>query len=142
MSHRNDETDSRHILYIDDSPDIRNLLECLLKLEGYETSSASNGKEAIDCLDNNSCSPDLILLDIEMPVMDGYQTCREIRSRKGYEKIPIIIVTSLRDSNTKEHMLSLGANGYIEKPFNTIELLTRIKSHIEGSVDRLIINPA
>ncbi len=132
MSHIRDKADRRHILYIDDSPDIRQLLEYLLKHEGYETSSAANGKEGIDCLDK--CMPDLVLMDIEMPVMDGYQTCREIRKRKEYDGIPIIMVTSLGGSDIKENMLSLGANDYIEKPFDSRELLARIKSHIKKHI--------
>lgn len=118
----------RHVLIIDDNPTIRALFENILSMGGYITSYAPNGKEALKSLLN--FKPDLILLDVEMPVMDGYQTCREIRSNKEYDIIPIIMVTAVSDRDIIKKVLSLGANDYIAKPFEPEELLARISAHI------------
>ena len=119
----------RHILIVDDNSIIRTLLENILKMEGYITSSVNNGKEALDYLKDSQ--PNLILMDIDMPVMDGYQTCEEMRSRKEYETIPIIMVTAVGDKDIVKKVLSLGANDYIAKPFEPEELLSRIGAHIK-----------
>lgn len=122
------------ILIVDDSHTIRMLLENILNIEGYETFSAANGKEALDNLTGFStgsgCKPDLILMDIEMPVMDGYRALKEIRDRKEYDSIPIIMVTAVSDKDVIKNVLSLGANDYIAKPFESQELLARIGAHI------------
>ncbi len=117
------------IFIVDDNSTIRMLLESILIIEGYETISAANGKEALDNL-AGSRKPDLILMDIEMPVMDGYRACKEIRDRKEYNSIPIIMVTAVSDKDVIKNVLSLGANDYIAKPFESQELLARIGAHI------------
>jgi PAS domain S-box-containing protein len=129
ISSRKGEDKKRLVLIVDDNRIIRKLLENILRLEDYETSSVTNGREALDFLKN--CQPDLILLDIDMPVMDGYQTCKEIRGRKEYETIPIIMVTAVSDKDIVKKVLSLGANDYIGKPFEPEELLARIVAHIK-----------
>ena len=129
ISSRRVEDKKRHILIVDDNAIVRTLLENIVKLEEYTASSAANGREALDFLKNSH--PDLILLDIDMPVMNGYQTCKEIRSRKEYETISIIMVTAVVDKHIVKKVLSLGANDYIEKPFEPEELLARIGAHIK-----------
>lgn len=129
ISSRRGEDKKRHILIVDDNAIVRTLLENVVKLEEYTASSVANGREALDFLKNSQ--PDLILLDIDMPVMDGYQTCREIRSKKEYETIPIVMVTAVNDKDIVKKVLSLGANDYIGKPFEPEELLARIGAHIK-----------
>jgi PAS domain S-box-containing protein len=124
----------RHILIVDDDSIIVALLENLLKSEGFEITSASNGKEALERIAHSSLyksgKPDLILLDIDMPVMDGYQTCKKVRGRKEYESIPIIMVTAESDKKVIKKLFSIGANDYILKPYESEELLARILAHI------------
>lgn len=129
ISSRRGEDKKRDILIVDDNAIVRTLLENILKLEEYTASSVTDGREALNFLKNSQ--PDLILLDIDMPVMDGYQTCKEIRSRKEYETIPIIMVTAVNDKDIVKKVLSLGANDYIGKPFEPEELLARIGAHIK-----------
>ncbi len=129
ISSRRGEDKKRHILIVDDNAIVRTLLENIVKLEEYTASSAANGREALDFLKNSQ--PDLILLDIDMPVMDGYQTCKEIRSRKEYETIPIVMVTAVNDKDIVKKVLSLGANDYIVKSDLSLEdLVKKIKNLI------------
>jgi putative two-component system response regulator len=123
------DTKGESILIVDDNENIRGLLKNVLRFEGYETASATNGKEALEMLATDQ-KPDLILMDIEMPVMDGYQTCKEIRDNKEYSSIPIIVLTAVYNKNVIKKVLTIGANDYIAKPFEPEELLARISSHI------------
>ncbi|MEK6546081.1 MAG: response regulator [Nitrospinota bacterium] len=123
------DTKRESILIVDDNENIRGLLKNVLMFEGYETASATNGKEALEMLATDQ-KPDLILMDIEMPVMDGYQTCKEIRDNKEYSSIPIIVLTAVYNKNVIKKVLTIGANDYIAKPFEPEELLARISSHI------------
>lgn len=124
------DTKRESILIVDDNENIRGLLKNVLRFEGYETASATNGKEALEML-TTDWKPDLILMDIEMPVMDGYQTCKEIRDNKEYSSIPIIVLTAVYNKNVIKKVLTIGANDYIAKPFEPEELLARITAHIK-----------
>ncbi|MCM1988348.1 response regulator transcription factor [Oceanirhabdus seepicola] len=117
------------ILIVDDDLDIRNLIEIYLKNEGYEIVKAKNGKEALELIDD---SFDLVLLDVMMPLMDGTTTCTEIR--KNYN-MPIIFLTAKTEDMDKVIGLTVGADDYITKPFNAIELIARIKANIRRYVD-------
>lgn len=124
------DTKRESILIVDDNENIRGLLKNVLRFEGYETASATNGKEALEMLATD-WKPDLILMDVEMPVMDGYQTCKEIRDNKEYSSIPIIVLTAVYNKNVIKKVLTIGANDYIAKPFEPEELLARITAHIK-----------
>ncbi len=117
------------ILVVDDVSKNLQLIIEILDEAGYSTTFANSGKQAIERV--KSASPDLILLDLMMPEMNGLEVCKYIRSQAIYEYIPIIFLTA---SNEKEDLLKAfeyGAVDYITKPFNGKELLARIKTHLD-----------
>ncbi len=111
------------ILVVDDDANISELLRLYLEKDGYSVVIAGDGKSAIDL--QKSEEPDLILLDIMLPVFDGWQVCREIRK---VSNVPIIMVTAKGETFDKVLGLELGADDYISKPFDTKEVLARIKA--------------
>ncbi len=117
------------ILIVDDIPKNLQVLSNILNAEGYRISFASNGSHALKVLENSS--PDLILLDIMMPEMDGYETCEKIKAQDRLKDIPIIFLTGKAEIDDIVRGLKLGAVDYITKPFNSAELLTRVRSHVE-----------
>src|SRR6056297_2004313 len=121
--------DNNVILLVDDSINNLQLLGNLLKNEDYQIALAKNGKEALNIV--NEVVPELILLDIMMPEMDGYTVCRELKKNPYTKDIPIIFLTA---KTTKEDIVkgfNTGGVDYITKPFNREELLARIKTHLE-----------
>ncbi len=110
------------ILIVDDEPAIVDLIKINLELEDFETVSCYSGKEALKLA--QTANPDLILLDIMMPDMDGFEVCKSIQDLN----IPIIMLTAKNDIKDKLYGLELGADDYITKPFDGRELLARIKT--------------
>ena len=108
------------MLVVDDDPDIRELLFTALEDEGYEVVPAANGQEALAII--QTFRPDVIVLDLMMPVMDGWQFARELRARD--EDIPIVLLSAARDLRT--HAAALSAAEIIEKPFDLSDLLPKI----------------
>lgn len=117
---------SELILVVDDDEDIRNLLVFNLSREGYETIEAKDGAEALEHARNRR--PSLILLDVMLPVLDGLAVCRELGRDRNTENIPIIMLTARGDDVDRIVGFELGADDYVVKPFNTRELLLRIKA--------------
>ncbi|KOF56036.1 MULTISPECIES: response regulator transcription factor [Clostridium] len=113
------------ILIVDDEKEIRDLIDIYLKNEGYKTLKAENGIEALNILNNDNI--DLILLDIMMPKMDGIETCMKIREEKN---TPIIMLSAKSEDIDKIMGLTTGADDYITKPFNPLELVARVKSQL------------
>ena len=111
------------ILLVDDDPNIRRLVELYLKKEGFEVVTAARGDEAVHAY--KSANPNLILLDIMLPGMDGWQVCREIRKESN---VPIIMLTAKDETFDKVLGLELGADDYVAKPFDMKELVARIKA--------------
>ena len=111
------------ILLVDDDPNISQLIQLYLVKEGFEVASASRGDEAVKMF--KSDPPSLMLLDIMLPGMDGWQVCREIRK---VSNIPIIMLTAKDETFDNVLGLELGADDYIVKPFETKELVARIKA--------------
>jgi two-component system KDP operon response regulator KdpE len=111
------------ILVIEDQEDLVNLLHRKLGQEGYQVLSASDGVGGLRILHEQH--PDLILLDLMMPRMDGWETCRQVRE---YSDIPIIVVSALDTIDHKCRGLALGADDYVTKPFNLKELVARISA--------------
>ncbi len=118
-----------HILIVDDT--IRNiqLLGTILREKGYQISVAQNGLQALDAVDSEM--PDLILLDIMMPEMDGFQTCARLKERAETRDIPIIFLTAKIETEDLVKGFALGAVDYVTKPFNSSELLTRVNSQLK-----------
>ncbi len=119
------------ILIVDDDINICELLRLYLEKDGFETEVVTNGFNAIDAFNNTD--PDLVLLDIMLPGMDGWQICREIR--KNSQK-PIIMLTAKGETFDKVLGLELGADDYITKPFETKEVIARIKAVLRRSVSQ------
>jgi two-component system alkaline phosphatase synthesis response regulator PhoP len=113
------------ILVIDDELNIVELLKYNLVASGYKVIYSLNGKEGLNLAVENK--PDLILLDIMLPEMDGFDVCKEMKKNKEIENIPIIMLTAKGDEFDKILGLELGADDYITKPFSVRELLARIK---------------
>lgn len=118
------------ILTIDDKPLNIQLIGAILRKENYEVGSAHNGQEALELLKENS-DFDLILLDVNMPIMNGYETCLEIRKIPALREIPIIFLTAISDIENVIKGFDTGAQDYVSKPFNAKELLARVRTHIE-----------
>ena len=116
----------KRILIVDDEPVNIKLLEAKLPAQEYEVIRALSGKEALEKVAETS--PEVVLLDIMMPEMDGYEVARILKTDPGTRHIPIIIVTALTETKDKLKALDAGAEEFITKPVNTIELIARIKS--------------
>ena len=110
------------ILYVEDNPDNRLLVRRILLSEDYSLLEATDAMDALNVL--KTAQPDLILMDINMPDMDGYTLTAKIKSLPGFERIPILAVTANVMRGDKEKTLEAGCDGYIQKPLN-IEQLTR-----------------
>lgn len=115
--------DKLKILIVDDDKNICELLRLYLEKEGYETQLAYDGQQALEAF--NSGSPSLVLLDVMMPKMDGWETCRRIRALGD---VPVIMLTAKGETFDKVLGLELGADDYIVKPFDTKEVVARIKA--------------
>ena len=111
------------ILVVDDDLNICELLKLYLENDGYVVYTANYGKQAVDMFKNKT--PDLVLLDIMLPKMDGWQVCREIRKTSG---VPIIMLTAKGETFDKVLGLELGADDYVVKPFDTKEVMARVKA--------------
>ncbi|OPJ65590.1 response regulator transcription factor [Clostridium chromiireducens] len=142
----------KSILVVDDEKDIREVIEIYLMNEGFDVITASDGLEALEKLKNEAI--DLIILDIMMPKLDGIRTCLRIREEK---KMPIIMLSAKSEDSDKILGLNIGADDYVVKPFNPLELVARVKSQIrrttsfneprkeisdEICIDGLVINTA
>lgn len=113
------------ILIVDDEKEIRDLVEIYLKGEGYETLKAQDGEEALTVLSNNEV--DLVILDIMMPKVNGIEACMKIREER---EMPIIMLSAKSEDMDKILGLNMGADDYLTKPFNPLELVARVKSQL------------
>ena len=114
-----------HILIVDDDKDIVNLLKDILEDEGYKTDHCYNGKDALYKINNNKY--DLIILDVMLPDMDGFELCRKVRDKIT---IPIIFLTAKSKNLDKIIGLEIGGDDYITKPFDDSEIVARVKAHL------------
>ncbi|MEW5858385.1 MAG: response regulator [Cyanobacteriota bacterium] len=115
------------ILAVDDIEDNLSLLEAILREEGYEVDTATNGKSALAKIE--ASLPDLVLMDAMMPGMDGYEVIRRIRQNKKLPFIPVLLITAYENANAALG-LDLGANDFIRKPIDYDELMARIKASL------------
>lgn len=111
------------VLAADDDPQLLRLMTRNLQLEGYDVLAASDGQQALELIESNS--PDLVLLDVMMPKMDGFTVCYRVRE---FSAVPIIIVTARGQDQDKVRGLDLGADDYLTKPFSVDELLARVRA--------------
>ena len=134
-----------NIMVVDDEKNICELIRLYLEKEGFEVTIANNGSDAIAMIRQNH--PDLVLLDIMMPVIDGWEVCRQVRE---FSQVPIIMLTAKGETFDKVMGLDLGADDYIVKPFDTKEVVARVKAVLrrttpeetegEVSYDKLVVN--
>ena len=120
-----------HVLIVDDDEDILNLLSLYLEKAGLEVDTAGNGREAIRKLE--VCVPELIIADVMMPEMDGYELCRHIR-KLGYDSIPFFFCSSLKSIPERIKGLTMGADDYIPKPVNPHELVLKVQVQLEKKI--------
>ena len=116
----------RKILIVEDDRDIVEMVEYNLREEGYATVSALNGEDGVSLARREQ--PDIIILDIMLPVMDGFEVCRALKSDDKTSKIPIIILSAKSQETDKVVGLELGADDYVTKPFSPRELIARIRA--------------
>jgi two-component system KDP operon response regulator KdpE len=121
---------SATILVVDDEPQIRRVMRTTLTAEGYTITEARDGTEALERV--REIKPDLILLDMNMPGLDGLQTCREIRSDS---QVPIIMLTVRSEEKDKVRALDAGADDYVVKPFGIEELLARVRALLRRAAE-------
>jgi PleD family two-component response regulator len=117
-----------NILIVDDLPDNLRLLSETLSERGYEVQCAINGKLALMAVKN--APPDLILLDIKMPGLDGYEVCTELKSQASTSSIPVIFLSALDDVFDKVKAFSVGGVDYVSKPFQVEEVLARVENQL------------
>jgi DNA-binding response OmpR family regulator len=121
--------DKGTILVAEDSPASLRLLVDVLKSEGYQVFPATNGELALVAVAAHQ--PELILLDIQMPVLDGFEVCRRLKAEPESWDIPIIFISALGESAERVEGLKMGAVDFITKPFQREELLARVRNHVE-----------
>ncbi|MCP4543605.1 MAG: response regulator [Chloroflexi bacterium] len=123
-----DASSAPRILVVDDRESNVRLLKSLLKREGYEVSAAYDGVEALDCVAQDP--PDLVLLDVLMPKMNGFQVARALRANKETRAIPILMLTALKEVQDKIKALESGADDILSKPFYNVEVLARVRAFL------------
>jgi CheY-like chemotaxis protein len=119
------------ILYIEDNDQNFYLVNFIMSAKGYAVMRGRDGREGIDLATREK--PDLILLDIQLPVMDGYETARELRKIPGVSPIPVIALTSYAMAGDREKALEAGCTGYIEKPINPKTFTEQIQQYLPAS---------
>lgn len=112
------------ILIVDDSPDVHSVVGAYLKYSGYEVFHAANGAEGLDLM--GAERPDLVLLDVQMPTLDGFGVLQQMKARRDLMEIPVMFLSSLDRPNLKVKGLQMGADDYIVKPFDRAELMARV----------------
>ena len=130
---------SQRILVVDDQAEIRDLTASLLSSEGFEVSTASDGGAALDHIFRDAY--DLVLLDINMPEMDGWETLRLLRADEGLHDLPVVMFSVKGEIRDKVHAIQMGATDYITKPFALDDLVGRVRQVLAGERDRAPADP-
>lgn len=120
-----------HALIVEDEENILLSLEFLLSREGYTTSTAKDGAEALKTLEQTI--PDLILLDVMLPLIDGFEVCRRMRTNPALRNTRIVMLTARGRDTEVQHGLALGADAYVTKPFSTRDLMAKIRELSVGT---------
>jgi two-component system cell cycle response regulator DivK len=118
----------KRILVVEDTEDNRRIMRDLLSSAGYDLIEAQDGEEGVAMAQKHR--PDLILMDIQLPVLDGYQATRRIKADPALAHIPIIAVTSYALSGDEAKTREAGCDGYVAKPFSPRELLTKVREYV------------
>jgi len=116
------------ILIVDDEPDVLTTVSFRLKKSGYAVTAVDSGEAALEFLQTNR--PDLLLLDLRMPGIDGYEICRRVKAHESWKNIPVFLFSASTSMTQDEKFRSLSAEDYVVKPFEADELLRKIKNII------------
>jgi chemosensory pili system protein ChpA (sensor histidine kinase/response regulator) len=127
------ERDALTVLVVDDSPSIRRVVSTTIKKAGWRPVAAKDGLEALEILHQSASLPDLLLLDVEMPRMDGYELLSTLKAQETYSHIPVVMVTSRAGEKHRRKALDLGASGYVIKPYQEQALLNTIRQLVRES---------
>lgn len=120
-------TPRKEIMIVEDDEHIAQLLVFMLGREGYETMRAADGLNALELIEGRATPPSLILLDMMLPYIDGFQLLEAIRAQRGWESVPVIVLTAKSQESDIVRALEKGATDYIVKPFQPMELLARVR---------------
>ena len=121
----------KHILVVDDSPSVRRVVTNMLKQHQWEVQSARDGVEALEMITQEA--PAAVLLDIEMPRMDGYELMATVRAQEQYRTLPLVVLTSRAASKHQQHAMQLGASAYVVKPYQDEELINILNTLVYGA---------
>ncbi len=119
---------SKHILVVEDQEDNRQIIRDMLSTTDYQITEAENGEEALTAVAKQR--PDLILMDIQMPVLDGYEATRRIKADPTLRSIPIIAITSYALSGDEQKAQAAGCDDYVPKPYSPRQLLAKIRQYL------------
>jgi DNA-binding response OmpR family regulator len=121
---------AKRILIVDDEPNIVVPLEFLMKREGYDVAVAGDGQAALEALEGGA--PDLVILDVMLPRMSGFEVCRKIRADSRFGALRILMLTAKGRDSEMEKGLGLGADAYVTKPFSTRDLVAKVRALLGG----------
>ena len=125
------QTEKNDILVVDDEPHIVNLVKLSLDKDKYNVRGAYSAREALEILDKHHS--DVIIVDLMMPGINGYELCQALRSKNKTKNVPIIILSAKTQMNDKLHAIDVGADDYITKPFDPLELERRIRLNLKSA---------
>ena len=131
--------DKSQILIVEDDLDLSEMLNAYFRVQGYEVLTAAWGEEAVQI--SREKSPDLVVLDIRLPDIDGYEVCRRLRTNRRTQDLPVIFLTEKRDRIDKLQGLELGVVDYITKPFDIQELRLRVRNSLRRASQQALVNP-
>ena len=127
----NQEKPRARVLVVDDEPDLVRILQFGLKAAGYEVESATDGQEGLKKA--REMKPDIILLDLMLPKLDGYKVCRLLKFDERFKQIPIIILSARTQEGDQTLALEMGANRFITKPYNFSEILAHVEELLKST---------
>jgi len=122
---------NKTLLIVDDEPNILLSLEFLMKREGYQVHLARDGQQALDAI--AALRPDLVLLDVMMPIKTGFEVCQEVRANEALKSTRILMLTAKGRDTDVAKGLALGADAYMTKPFSTKELVEKVRQMLTGN---------
>jgi DNA-binding response OmpR family regulator len=134
-----DEKPGHKIFIVEDDLDLSEMLSAYFRVQGYDVATAARGEDAVEAISNNL--PDVAVLDIRLPDIDGYEVCRRLRRTRRTQHLPVIFLTEKRDRDDKLAGLELGAVDYITKPFDIQELRLRIRNALRRAQLNTLQNP-
>lgn len=121
------------VLVVEDDPEMNELQRELLAVHGLDSLAAYSGREALDLYDSQPA--DAVLLDLMLPEMDGFETCRQLRTRNA-QKLPIVMVTALDTEDCRKRGIEMGADAYFAKPFDPDEIISTLQTLISSRADK------